>query len=108
MNPMRVVGWTVETVGLAAMGIGAGFGFAAWYNKTESDAFCNTRNQCKPEGLDLRNRSAHLGDVSTGMLIGGGLVALTGAILILVSPSKGNPYTTVGFGPSGMVVRGRF
>lgn len=108
MNPMRAVGWTVTTVGAATVGIGAGFGLAAWYKKNESDPMCNVQNQCTQAGLDLRNRSAELGNVSTGVLIGGAMVTLAGVILVWVSPRKGNPSTTVGVGPSGVVAQGRF
>jgi len=105
----RILGVTTVGLGVVGLGLGIGFGAAAISKQDESKTFCNELNQCTLEGLVLRKDTMTRGNVSTAMFITGGILAAGGATLFLVSPNKGDARTpTVGVGPNGIVVSGKF
>lgn len=105
----RVAGVTLAAVGVAGLGVGAGFGAAAFSARNESNAgHCNERDECDPVGRDLRYESLGYGNVSTAMFVGGGILAGTGLILFAATAPKTEMRATVGIGPQGIVMRGQF
>ena len=112
MSPLKLTGWVVAGVGGLGLGVGLGFGGAAISQASFSNQYCPTSTQCTSQtGVNLRSNAVSLGNVSTGMVIVGGVVAAAGVVLVLVAPSdtgSGLKDVAVGVSPSAMTVTGRF
>jgi hypothetical protein len=102
-GPLRTAGWVTGGVGLAGVVAGVAFGVAAIVQKDQADCpqnVCSTTNA--PEH-DAALTSAHL---STAFLIGGTVVAATGATLWFSAPrsqTQGGP--AIGFTGSTWILR---
>lgn len=83
----RVPGIVLSSVGGAALIAGGVFGGLAFSATSKAKSQCNG-NQCPPSAADDINRSKLFGNVSTGLLIGGGAVAVTGIVLAIVAPGS--------------------
>lgn len=83
------MGLTVGGAAIVAGGILGGVAIAKYDESTRSD-LCNEQNQCIRQGYDLRLEAQQFGNVSTGLLIAGGVFAATGLTLVLLSrePAK--------------------
>ncbi|HRI67369.1 MAG TPA: hypothetical protein PK156_24165 [Polyangium sp.] len=79
------------------------------YNESTRPEYCNAQSQCIRPGYDLRREAQQLGNVSTGLIIGGALLAAGGLTWVLVSrePSK-NTTTALIVHPSGIAMSGRW
>lgn len=87
--PEILVGWTLVGVGGVALLTGAGFGVAA---QITHDDFRNTP-QGSPELSDLQDQGRTYSNLADGLLIGGGVLALGGAALVLFSDAfRGSPF----------------
>lgn len=78
----RVTALVVGGVGLAALGVGAGFSFAAKtaYDESNANGRC-VANQCDAAGLDLRDEASSKALVAT-VAMGTGAAALVGGALL--------------------------
>jgi hypothetical protein len=81
----RVPGIVVTSIGGAALVVGAVFGGLAFSATSAAKKQCNG-NLCPASAESDISRSKLFGNVSTGMLIGGGAVAVTGIVLTIVAP----------------------
>jgi hypothetical protein len=112
----RTAGFIVGGLGLAALGVGSGFGVQALRKRSDSDASCSGSNCRTQSGVDLNDdakRFAIYADVGIGV----GIVALAaGTYLVLSSgaPSRVRAATAVrtkvsplvGMGTSGFAISG--
>jgi hypothetical protein len=81
----RVPGIVVLSIGGAALAVGGVFGGLAFSATSAAKAQC-VGNLCPASAQSDISRSKLYGNVSTGMLIGGGAVAVTGIVLTIVAP----------------------
>jgi len=81
------------------------------YNDSTSSKLCNAQNQCIREGYDLRLEAQQFGNVSTALLIAGGVFAAGGLTLVLLS-NRSKEQTTatirpqITVHPGGMTLSG--
>ncbi len=109
-SQQRVFGVTLGAVGIGAAVAGAAFGARALQKRDESEVggHC-VGNRCDEIGLPLRQASYNAGNVSTGLLIGGGVALAAGVALFLTAPKSKVPVkATVVLGPSSIHCIGRF
>jgi hypothetical protein len=107
----RVIGFSTAGLGLLGLSIGLGFGAAAISTNNESNAeHCDAEtNYCDNTGLALRDKTLLLGNISTGVVIAGSVLAIGGLTVFFTSTAKKKiPTTFVGFGPASVSVNGRF
>jgi tetratricopeptide (TPR) repeat protein len=78
--PLRIAGYVLLGIGGAALVAGGGFGGAAVQRNNDLDSF-NTL-EARNEAIDKGKRNALIAD---SLFIAGGVVALTGLVLVLVS-----------------------
>ncbi len=84
----RVPGAVVTTIGGVGLAVGGIFGALAFSASSSAKSQC-TGNACPPSAADDISRSKTFGNVSTGLFIGGGAVAVTGIILLIAAPGGG-------------------
>lgn len=96
----------VGVAGLAALGVGAAFGAVAIGRKNDSAPHCPVGNQCDDVGFQLRTEGRTDGDVSTALIIAGGVLVAGGVTLVLTAPRA--PKVEVSIAPRGAVIRGAF
>jgi hypothetical protein len=79
-------GIAVGAVGLAGVGVGAAFGFAAMAKNSDSKAFCSPSNPdfCTAQGQSDRSAAIAAGNISTAGFIAGGVLAATGITMAIV------------------------
>jgi hypothetical protein len=85
-NTQRTLGWVVGAVGLAGLGVGAGFGIDSLSKRESSKDHCNG-DLCDPTGVKLREDAITSGNVSTISTIAGGAALIGGIILLATAPS---------------------
>ncbi len=83
LEPITIAGVVLGSLGLVGMGVGVGLGFAAKAQHEDSAPFCNG-DACRQEGLDIRADALTLGDVGTGVFIGGAVLGALGVSFIIV------------------------
>lgn len=116
----RVLGWVATGLGVAGLGASAGLGLASLSDKNASDPYCQG-NVCDQTGKDYRDRAYDRGNAATYTGLAGGVLAVTGIVLIATAPSAreertvghasskpASRNTAVGLGPTGFIVRGSF
>lgn len=86
--PTRIAGFVAIGVGVVGLGIGTGFGLHSKARRDESAGECEG-NLCTEAGTSLREDAHRAGNISTIAFVGGGIAAVTGAILVLTSKSTG-------------------
>jgi hypothetical protein len=102
-GPLRTAGWVTGGVGLAGVVAGVAFGIAAIVQKNQADCPQNVCSRTSASEHDDALTSAHL---STAFLIGGTVVAATGATLWLLAPrSPTGAGPALGFAGSTWVLR---
>jgi hypothetical protein len=84
----RVPGAVVTAIGGAALAAGGVFGGLAFSATSTAKAQCSGLI-CPPTAQNDIARAKLFGNVSTGMFIGGGAVAVTGIVLLAVAPGGG-------------------
>jgi hypothetical protein len=98
-NPRRLVGKIVTFVGGGAFVASVGIGIGAKVDYDHTIASCTTRNGatiCDPDTSNHANNDHTLGNLATGIAIGGIAVAVAGAALWYFSPTREQrPYPTV-------------
>jgi hypothetical protein len=98
----RTLAWIVGGVGVAALGVGAGFGFDALAHKGQADPHCANR-QCDPTGLSDINSAKTAATVSTVGLAVGVVGVGVGAWLLLRSASSGSSSSSAASSASASV-----
>jgi hypothetical protein len=110
LGAQRIAGIAVGAAGLAAGGVGLGFGALALAKRNQSEAagHCNG-NLCDDVGFPLRAQSYRAGNVSTVLLLVGGVAFAGGVTLFLTAPHSAKLGTTaVVVGPGSVGLAGRF
>jgi hypothetical protein len=100
---MVTIGWITAGVGLVAVGAGVFTGVSANAKYDDLDKACPIRANCS--GVpDLEQKKSDVRRLETAtnlLLIGGGVLALTGISMVLFAPSsKGGPTATLRFAPT--------
>jgi hypothetical protein len=80
-----VVGGILGGLGVAAMGVGTFFGVRALDQIGEAQDRCSVDQCTDPEAVDLNDSGALSADLSTGLLIGGGVATAAGIALLLTA-----------------------
>jgi hypothetical protein len=111
----RTLGWIFAGLGVASVGVGAGFGLSSIGKRNESRSHCVV-DACDAAGVELRNDAIRNGNVATVTTIAGGVAFAGGLILVLTAP-KGREHERAGkvravpsFAASGagLLVQGNF
>jgi hypothetical protein len=104
--------WVSGGVATAAIGLGAGMGFAARSLLQESRAGCTPSNVCTDSAYALIERSRRDGNISTAAFAIGGAALVVGVILYLRSPGeRDRPVTlapAITAGAAGVTIAGVF
>lgn len=82
----RTVGFVLTGLGIASLGVAAGFGLHSLSKHDDAKEHC-VGNACDATGVSLRHQARTAGNVSTITAIAGGVVAATGIVLALTAPS---------------------
>jgi hypothetical protein len=122
VNAMEVSGIVLVAAGAVGLGLGAVFGGLASSDasKAKDDATLCPDKRCSPAGRDIIDSAGTKADASTALLVVGGAIAATGAVLLAVSltgasnqeqPEKSAPAKAVlapafGLGCAGLSVAG--
>jgi tetratricopeptide (TPR) repeat protein len=86
-TPQRIIGLVIGGLGLAAVGVGIGFGVDALVkNDASNDAGC-VDNLCPPDALDLREQAITEAHLSTGLMVTGLVNVAVGLIVFFTAPS---------------------
>jgi serine/threonine-protein kinase len=88
LGTQRVAGIAVGAVGVLALGVGAGLGGAAIASNNSAKSACPTVQCGDQNGVDASHRAGTFADASTGLFVAGGVLAVTGLVVILTAPSK--------------------
>jgi hypothetical protein len=107
-GPQRVAGLIVALAGVTGVGVGATFGVLTKLSVDESnDLGCDADTAVCPDqaSYDERKKALTFAHVSTGTLIGGGVLLATGVIVFVTAPSEN---TEVALGPGSLTFTGRF
>lgn len=78
-----ISGGIVGGLGLVALGLGTFFGIQALDQIGEAQDRCTPERCTDQEAIDLNDSGALSADLSTGMIIGGGVATVTGVILLV-------------------------
>lgn len=87
-NTQRTLGWVSLGVGVVGLGVGAYFGYRTLQNKSDRDAHC-VEDACDQAGVDFDRDARTTATASTIGFVAGGVLAVTGVVLVLTSPSGG-------------------
>jgi hypothetical protein len=98
-STQRTIGWVIGGLGVAGLGVGAGFGIDSLRKRDDAKDHCSG-DLCDPEGIRLRDRAIQSGDIATITSIAGGAALLGGLVLVLTAPhgtSRKEAPPTTGF-----------
>jgi hypothetical protein len=84
-SAQRTAGWIVGGLGLAGLGVGAGFAIDSLQKRGRSTDHC-VGDRCDAQGVSLREGAIKSGDVATIAAAAGGAAVLGGLVLLLTSP----------------------
>jgi len=84
-STQRTIGWIVGGLGIASLGVGAGFGIDSLQKRDRSNDHC-VGDLCDAQGVALRDKAIQSGDISTIATVGGGAALLGGLVLVLTAP----------------------
>lgn len=82
---MIPVGFVVGGVGAVALIAGGALGGVAMGRQSDAEELC-PRGFCSAEGNDARREAGTFADASSGLLIGGGVLAGAGVIMLALAP----------------------
>jgi len=124
-STQRTLAVIVGAVGVAGLGVAAGFavGAKSAYNGSLSECQPNTPDECTAAGVSQRNNALSLGNIATGFVVGGAVAAAAGVVLWITAPSARKTGQTgqrirsteglslglvpsIGVGGAGAIVRG--
>jgi hypothetical protein len=81
----RAVGFIIGGLGVASLGVSAGFAIDSLQKRNEAKDHC-AGDLCDASGVELRDRAMNSGDVATITGIAGGAALLGGAVLVFTAP----------------------
>jgi hypothetical protein len=91
----RAVGWVITTLGVASVGVGAGFGLSSIGKRNDARTHCSAAG-CDAEGVSLRDDALRSGNVSTITMLAGGAALAGGLLLVLTAPRDAPPRERAG------------
>jgi hypothetical protein len=91
----RAIGWVVTSLGVAGVGVGAGFGLSSLGKRNAARAHCNAVG-CDSDGVRLRDDAFRNGNIATISMIAGGAALAGGLLLVLTAPRDAPPRESVG------------
>ena len=109
-----VTGWSAVGVGAAGLTIGTIFGALATGDANGLESACGPDKTCPDDQLDDLDRARTRANVATGTLIVGGVLAVGGAVLLLLDPISLGDEATATLAPrvaptgGGLTIMGRF
>jgi hypothetical protein len=106
MAPLRIVGITTAAVGGVSLVVGGIFGGLAAVAWSNAHAACPNNGCPSITQVDDGKRAGVFADVSTVLLVAGGVLAVGGVVLAIVAPSGKKAY--VAPTASGLIVGGSF
>ncbi len=113
-SPVRAAGFALVGVGVAGAAAGGILGGLALAKNSDSSAHCRANDVCDSQGADDRHAALGLARGSTIALIAGGGVFVTGLVMLLASPAKGDERQvlmaspTIAKGGGGLSIAGSF
>jgi hypothetical protein len=81
----RAIGWILGGLGVAGIGVGAGFGIDSLQKRGRSEDHC-VADRCDARGVSLRDSAIQSGDVATIATVAGGTALVGGVVLLLTAP----------------------
>lgn len=87
-SAQRTIGWLSAGLGVAAVGVGLGFGLASLAHGSDSRTHC-TGDACDATGLALREDAIRSGSIATIATLAGGAALAGGLILVITAPPGG-------------------
>ena len=106
-HSLRVAAYVTGGVALATVGVGLAFGAVAKGDYNDSNRNGCNANACTQPGYGERNDARTAGDVSTGLVIAGGVLAAA-AITLGVFSFGGEHPVSVAAGPGSLFLSGSF
>ena len=100
---LRTTGWIVLGVGAAGVATGLFAGLMTMNAKSDADKNC-PNDACNPDGLAAQSSGTTWSTISTTAFIAGGVAAVSGISLVLLS----GPKATVGINPTGVTYQAQF
>ena len=91
----RAIGWVVTSLGVAGVGVGAGFGLSSLGKRNAAREHCNGVG-CDSDGVALRDDAFRNGNIATISMIAGGAAIAGGLLLVLTAPRDAPPRERVG------------
>lgn len=91
-STQRTLGYIAGGLGIAGLGVAAGFGIDSLQRRERSQDHC-IGDVCDARGVDLRDQAIRSGNVATVASIAGGAAFLGGLVLVLTSPKSGRKET---------------
>jgi hypothetical protein len=80
--------WTVLGVGAAGLTVGGAYALDARAKRDDSEPFCDARDVCTQEGVDLRDDAIASARIST-VSVGVGLVGIAVGAVLLITHGSG-------------------
>jgi hypothetical protein len=93
LTPLQVSGIVLTAVGVAGVGVGAGFGLVAMQKNSDSHSQC-MGDLCTDTGKQSRKAAVDDGNVATAAFIAGPIVAAIGAAMIIFGRHTEAPSAT--------------
>jgi hypothetical protein len=87
----RTWGIAIGGVGLVATAVGLGFGLSASSKWSEAEKACQSHVCTDPDKKKLGDDAGTAADISTALVMAGGVGIVAGAVLWLTAPSTGDP-----------------
>lgn len=102
------VGFTLGGVGLVSASLGFVFGGLAVGKSSAASLECDRNLACSDRGLELRKEGRAFANASTGLLVVGGALTVTGLVLVVTAPRAKNVHARAGVGVGTFVISGDF
>ena len=107
-SPLAPVGVAIGAVGLVTLGVGIATGLMAVDRANTVKTHCNTTSDvCDDVGLAAAHDGALLSPLSTALVVAGGVLAVSGAVLFIVGRTS-QTHVRAAMVPGGFVVSGAF
>ena len=106
----RVAALVTGSVGIVALGVGTAFGIASKSKHDEAAKYCSGAACVDDRGVIAGNAAQSDGNISTVLMIAGGVAFATGVTLWLTAPSRSSdaPSAQLGLGLGTLQVKGAF
>jgi hypothetical protein len=113
MTGVQLAGLITGAAGVAGLGVGIGFGIAAWSSSDVVHEMCDGNSCSTQEGVDAAHDASRYASVSTVAFIAGGALTVLGVTLLIAGAPADtersvNLIPALGRGSLGAVARGTF